>query len=163
MRQKHSIDFKALSYPDFLRHCNSQRPTEKFDIVLSCWDIHGGRQWSKHCGKHTEIMHACCESAEFDSITNFCRNQSELLWDTGRNDLRVVCVCNQGRHRSVAVSSILQAVYDKMGFNSRGPTHLSKRLWWKGICYTCKECKPNDKKDALFEDLAVSFSTTSVS
>ena len=102
MRQKHSSDFKEMDYKVLLRHCNSRCPREKFDIVLSCWDIHGGRQWSKHCGKHTEIMHACCESAVFDKIRIFCRDQSELLWDTGRNDLRVVCVCVQSGQAPVS-------------------------------------------------------------
>ena len=161
MRQKHSSDFKEMDYKVLLRHCNSRCPREKFDIVLSCWDIHGGKQWSKHCGKHTEIMHACCESAQFATITKICRDQSELLWETGRNDLRVVCVCNQGRHRSVAISSILSAVYREMGFNTSEPTHLSKHSWWEGMCDKCRDCRPNAKKDKLFKQLARSFSTIS--
>ena len=70
MRKKPSKDFKEMRYPDLLRLCNSRFPKEKFDIVLKCWDIHGGKNWCKHCGAHTDIMYACRNSPEFDNNTS---------------------------------------------------------------------------------------------
>ena len=126
----------------------------KFDIVLPCWDVHGGRGYAKHCGLHTEIMHACGNSEVFAKHMKSCLEQSQKLWAKGHHCVRVVCVCNQGRHRSVCVSAILQAVHSEMGFNSKGPNHLSHNSWWKKMCTTCSDCRPNRKKAELFRRLA---------
>jgi len=130
------------------------------DIVLPCWKIERGKEHAKeHCGLHTEIMYACSEDPEFPRIISSCREQAEKLWARGHLRVRVVCVCNQGRHRSVAVSAILQAVHSQMGFNSKGPNHLSEKSWWKKMCTTCPECRPNPKKVQLFRKLAATYET----
>ena len=86
-----------------------------------------------------------------------CSERIERNLQMGKHTIRVVCLCSQGRHRSVAVASTLQAVYEKMGYNSIGPTHLSKDDWWKGMCFECEECKPNKTNDRLFTNLALDF------
>ena len=40
-----------------------------------------------------------------------------------------MCICEDGRHKSVVVATALQAVYLKMGFNSLGPWHMSQEEW----------------------------------
>ena len=77
-----------------------------------------------------------------------CRDQAYLLCACDQNTIRVMCVCGQGRHRSVGVSSTLRSVYLKLGFNSLGPTHFCKGSWW-GMCNTCKDCKPNAYKEGM--------------
>ena len=41
-----------------------------------------------------------------------------------------MCICENGRHKSVAVATALQAVYLKMGFISLGPNHWSEQQSW---------------------------------
>ena len=127
-----------------------------FDIVLPCWDMGGkeGKKWSRHCGEHTGITISCCSSREFSDIMRKCYDGIARKSQMGKHTIRVVCLCSQGRHRSVAVASTLAAVYAKMGYNSLMPKHLSKSRWWEGMCSKCTDCKPNKKKDKLYEQLA---------
>ena len=130
-------------------------PTEYFDVVLKCWKLrYGAMKYNKHCGQHTQIMRACIKSPGFQKLMNECRSRAELVWAHGQACIWVVCICGHGRHRSVAVSSALQALYLKVGFNSLGPHHMSRAEWWSGICHTCKDCRPNYHTEELFTSLA---------
>ena len=129
-------------------------PRLKVDIVHKCFKFgYGDMQLDWDCGEYTQITQSVIENPEFQTIVNECRSRGELLWAGGQACIRVVCICVQGRHRSVAVSSTLRAVYLKVGFNSLGPFHFSKRDW-SGMCHTCKHSKSNDHKEELFTSLA---------
>ena len=132
-----------------------------FDIVLPCWDMGGkeGKKWSRHCGEHTGITISCCSSREFSDIMRKCYDGIARKSQMGKHTIRVVGLCSQGRHRSVAVASTLAAVYAKMGYNSLMPKHLSKSRWWEGMCSKCTDCKPNKTKDNLYEKLARDYAT----
>ena len=132
-----------------------------FDAVLPCWNMGGkeGKQWSNHCGEHTGITLSCCTSREFSDIMKKCCERIARNWQMGKHTIRLVCVCSQGRHRSVAVASTLAAVYEKMGYNSPRPQHLSMKYWWTGMCSWCTDCKPNKTKDNLYEKLARDYET----
>ena len=143
-------DFKHRDEGDIKDQLNDWHPTEKFDIVLKCWNLKlTATQCKIHCGEHTMITRACIESHGFRMLMNECRDQASSLWASGQNTIRVMCISDQGRHRSVAVSSALQSVYLKLGFNSLGPYHMSRGHWWSGICHTCKDCKPNAYKEGM--------------
>ena len=121
----------------------------KFDIVLKCWNTMITRGHDDHCGTHTTNMHACIVSDGFRELLKECRDQAAGLWASGQNTIRVICISDQGMHRSVSVSSALQFVYLKLGFNSLGPYHMSRGHWWSDICHTCKDCKPNAYKEGM--------------
>ena len=147
-------DFQHWDECDIRDKLNDWYPTEKFDIVLKCWNVDVTAAMCKeHCGEHTMITRACIESHGFRMLVNECRDQASSLWASGQNTIRVMCISDQGRHRSVAVSSTLRSVYLKLGFNSLGPTHFCKGSWW-GMCHTCKHCKPNGYKKAMITALA---------
>ena len=72
-----------------------------------------------------------------------------------KHTIRVMCICGEGKHRSVGVSSTLRSVYLRLGFNSLGPFHFSElEGGWRGMCRTCKHCKPNAYKGAMVTALA---------
>ena len=141
---------------DIQEQLDQRYPTEHFDVVLKCWQLVYAPIgcYYNHCGEHTEITRASIKSPGFQKLMDECRDEAFSRWASGQTTIRVMCICGQGRHRSVAVSSILKAVYLKMGFNSRGPTHLSKEDWWPGMCHTCEHCKPNAYKEAMTTALA---------
>ena len=136
---------------DIRDQLNEWYPAEMFDIVLKCWDLNFPAPMPKqHCGEHTEITRACIESPGFQMLMDECRDHAYSLWACGQNNIRVMCICGEGKHRSVAVSSTLRSVYLRLGFNSLGPFHLSElEGGWRGMCNTCKHCKPNAYKDAM--------------
>ena len=127
---------------NWLRHA-------KVDIVLKCWNMMITISDDHHCGTHTTSMHACIVSDGFRELLHQCRDQAAGLWASGQNTIHVICISDQGVHRSVSVSSALQFVYLKLGFNSLGPYHMSRGHRWSDICHTCKECKPNAYKEGM--------------
>ena len=146
-----------MSERDIQDQLDQWYPTEHFDVVLRCWKLrYVTTKYHNHCGEHPQITRACIKNPGFQKLMNECRSRAELVWAHGQACIRVVCICCHGRHRSVAVSSILKAVYLKEGFNSLGPFHFSKRDMWD-VCHTCKHCKSNDHKEELFTSLAHQF------
>ena len=156
-RSRSNADYKDMPKGDLLTLCNKRRSKDKFDIVLRCWKIDPRMTGTRHCGSNQAYVFACVLTPEFEDIMTYVRKCLQMLWDTDRDTIRVVCTCDHGIHQSVAVSTILQGVYANMGFNSKGPFHLSKAAWHKYVCDRCKDCKPNDRKDELFEDFASQF------
>ena len=83
-----------------------------------------------------------------------CHDRAQELWKT-KDDLKVVCCCTDGWHGSVAIASILCAVFDLKGYEVAGPYHLAKRSWRSDfICSDCPDCKPNEEKDEMFAVVA---------
>ena len=138
---------------DIKDQLNEWHRTVKFDIVLKCWNTMITRAHDDHCGEHTDHTRACIESHDFRRLIKECHEQASSLWASGQNTIRVMCISDQGRHRSVAVSSTLRSVYLKLGFNSLGPIHFCKGSWW-GMCHTCKDCKPNAYNEGMTTALA---------
>ena len=126
-------------------------PGPTFDVVMKCWDLYSPTDdlLSRHCGEHTEIVRCCIESPNFKTILDQCRTSVEMLWQH-QDGIEVLCVCNEGKHQSVAVSAALQAIYQMDGFSSGGPYHLSNTHWWRRLCSACSQCKANEDKDTLF-------------
>ena len=148
LKNSHSKDIKD--------QLNDWYPTLNFDIVLKCWRRMNQCLDYDHCGAHTDHVKDCIKSHKFRTLMHECREQAESLWASGQNSISVICISDQGRHRSVAVSSVLQAAYLLCGRDSYGPYHMSGGQWWSGICHTCKDCQPNAYKDGLVTGLASS-------
>ena len=130
-------------------------PSTRFNIIVKCWHL---PQCSKplrtgHCGEHTEIMRYCIESPAFKIILDDLRTLVKKLWQD-QNNVRVLCVCGHGVHRSVAVASALQCIYQMEGFTSMGPCHLDIESW-RCLCSACSHCKPNKDKYTMFESFVV--------
>ena len=144
-------DFQHWDECDIRDKLNDWYPTEKFDIILKCWNLNFTATVAQaHCGEHTLTTRACIESPGFQMLMDECRDHAYSLWACGQNNIRVMCICGEGKHRSVGVSSTLRSVYLRLGFNSLGPFHLSElEDGWRGMCNTCKHCKPNAYKEAM--------------
>ena len=120
-------EFADMTERDILFKLNEDYPDQSFDVVLKCWEITDRTSaYSKHCGQHTQIMRECIQSCAFQKLMIECGSRAELEWACGQTHIRVMCICENGRHKSVAVATALQAVYLKMGFISLGPCHMSE-------------------------------------
>ena len=116
---------------DIQEKLDQRYPAEHFDVVLKCWKMKSGASnYNKHCGQHTQIMRECIQSCAFQKLMIECGSRAELEWACGQTHIRVMCICENGRHKSVAVATALQAVYLKMGFISFGPNHWSEQQSW---------------------------------
>ena len=148
-------DFREMMDDDCRAELARCIPSTKFNILVKCWDL---PQCSKplrtgHCGEHTEIMRYCLESPTFKTLLHNCRALVKELWQE-QDSVTVLCVCSHGMHRSVAVSSALQCIYQMEGFTSMGPCHLDIESW-RYLCSACSHCKPNKDKDKMFESFVV--------
>ena len=136
-------------------------------VVVKCWKMgyDASDYYNKHLQYHhmwldTESQHKqraciqCIHDKVFPKFMTECGSRAELEWACGQTHIRVMCICENGRHKSVAVATALQAVYLKVGFNSLGPYHMSQAESWSDICQTCKDCRPNYHKEELITLLA---------
>ena len=130
-------------------------PSSKFNVILKCWDLPQSSRPLRtgHCGNHTEIMRCCIESPTFKTLLHDCRAQVEEVWQV-QDIVTVLCVCSSGMHRSVAVASALQSIYQMEGFTSMGPCHLDIHRW-RALCSACSHCVCNKDKDKMFESFVV--------
>ena len=133
-------EFADMTERDILFKLNEDYPDQFFDVVLKCWEITDRTSaYNKHCGQHTQIMRECIQSCAFQKLMIECGSRAELEWACGQTHIRVMCICENGRHKSVAVAIALQAVYLKMGFNSLGPCHMSQEESWSDSWLRCKD------------------------
>ena len=77
------------------------------------------------------------------------RRAVDRLWASGRTTVRVMCICEKGVQKSVAVAAIMQEIYRQEGYNSKGPHHISRCDPLPSMCWRCGKCKPNVEKDTL--------------
>ena len=133
-------EFADMTERDILFELNEEYPDEHFDVVLKCWKMMDGTsEYNKQCGQHTQTMRVCIQSCAFQKLMTECGSRAELEWARGQTCIRVMCICENGRHKSVAVATALQAVYLKMGFNSLGPCHMSEQESWSDCWQTYKD------------------------
>ena len=134
---------------DIRKQLDERFPGKKPDIVLACWGIAFGHREDLHCGTHTQNIRGCIESLQLPSLLEQLRRQVDELWASGRTTVRVMCICENGVHKSVAVAAIMQEVYHQEGYNSKGPHHISRCDPLPSMCWRCGKCKPNVEKDTL--------------
>ena len=96
------------------------------------------------------MIRSVCEHDNMKPVVEKCRKRiKELLKQ--QDIVRVACVDDHGRHRSVAVAKILQAICKKKGYNTKGPFHMEEPRWKKeSFCQECKHCLPNKDKAMLY-------------
>ena len=102
-------------------------------------------------------MRACMESIQFPALLKHVYSQVDELWATGRTTGRVVCICENGVHQSVAVAAIMQEIYHQEGYNSKEPHHLSKCDALPTKCWNCTECQANVQKATLMSVAQAEF------
>ena len=147
-------DAEAMNPVDLDKALARRFRNDHFHILLRCFTVgHSEKYLNRHCGQHTMIMRACTQSPAFSQIANTCRRRAELLFKRGIPLIKVLCICSQGMHGSVAVANTLQHVYQQQGYNSIGPCNLSRNEWMRGMCDVCMHCKPNKEKDALISSV----------
>ena len=108
-------EFADMTERDIQEKLDQRYPDEHFDVVLKC--------------VHACIMRACIHCSALPTLMTECGSRAELEWARGQTCIRVMCICEDGRNKSVVVATALQAVYLKMGFNSLGPRHMSQEEW----------------------------------
>ena len=115
-------DAETMSRTDIDKELARRFRNDHFHIVLRCFTVgHSEKHLNRHCGQHTMIMRACTQSQAFSQIANTCRRCAEVLFKRGIPVIKVLCICDRGIHRSVAVATTLQAVYQQQCYNSIGP------------------------------------------
>ena len=121
-------------------------------VVVKCWKM--GYDASDYYNKHLQAHHTwsdthsqhkqraciqCIHDKVFPKFMTECGSRAELEWARGQTCIRVMCICEDGRNKSVVVATALQAVYLKMGFNSLGPCHMSEHESWSDCWQTYKD------------------------
>ena len=137
-----------------LSYLQEYRKDVHFDVLLKCWELpYSVNQHSSHCGSHTYLIQSVCEETGFLTLMRDCQRRVEYLLQQ-QDTVRVACCCDRGRHRSVAVATILQGVCEVKGYTSTGPYHIDECKWKEKICTNCKGCRPNNQKTQLYEIVA---------
>ena len=85
------------------------------------------------------------------------RRSVDRLWASGRTTVRVMCICEKGVQKSVAVAAIMQDIYHQEGYNSKGPYHISRADPLPSMCWKCGECNANMEKDTLMSFVQADF------
>ena len=135
----------------------------EFHIILKCFNLFDNKvkdrskPFKMHCGEHTVITEECINSYSFRPMLDDCLERALELWRT-QNTINVVCCDFKGIHRSVAIASILCAVFQMKGYKAAGPYHLRKGQWRKNaICSRCPQCQPHEEKLEMFSAVASSL------
>ena len=107
-----------------------------------------------HIGEHIANLECLGQEVFWNAIR---RLRAALDACAGnREDMNVIAVCRQGRHRSVASSKgLAEVAARKTPHNIKGPYHLSRGTWHKRLCYRCTGCSAMaDKKNKMFDKFA---------
>ena len=133
-------------------------PDVKFDVLVKCWAFTHGQKKVRSCvGEHTALIKNTMKCSEWKNLMGDFPSQLEQLWKHKDNVL-VLCADSHGVHRSVAVAAILKHLYEKKGYQSKGPHHLCSDSWQKRkLCHTCKQCIPNEEKEKMYDALAAEY------
>ena len=162
MRNAEEFDFENKPVDECLREMKCSEPYHEFDIVLKCFDMFSDtaaeqlKGFETHCGEHTAITRQCLCSDKFQALLTDCRDRAQELWKN-KSHLEVVCCCSEGWHPSVAMASILRAIFALQGYNAVGPLHLSKSTCWSEMCSTYPECMSNQEKSEMFSAVQATF------
>ena len=96
------------------------------------------------------MIRSVCDDDNMKPVVQECRDRIKDLLQQ-QDIVRVACVDDHGRHRSVAVAKILQAICKKKGYNTKGPFHMEEPKWKKQkMCLDCEHCRPNKGKANLY-------------
>ena len=149
------LNFNNKPAQECLMELEAKEPHMKFDILLKCFNMYCAHTYDKskhfrmHCGEHTVIMKECINSYSFRPMLEDCHERACELWRT-QKVINVVCCCSQGIHRSVAIASIMYAVFLSKGYQACGPYHICKKTWLRNsICSDCPACMPSEEKSEL--------------
>lgn len=79
-------------------------------------------------------------------VKNFVQNhEADLALEEKTKDfISIACVCRAGRNRSVSGKTVLDYIFNVLGFEVKGDSgHLSKNGWFsckRPVCTTCEGC-----------------------
>ena len=150
-----STYIKNFNQRDCRAILHTHRRDINYDLLIKCWQFdYSLTNNGEHLGTHTDMIRSVCEHDNMKPVVEKCRKRiKELLKQ--QDIVRVACVDDHGRHRSVAVAKILQAICKMNGYNTKGPFHMERRRWSpKRICLDCEHCRPNNAKATLYTTYA---------
>ena len=151
-----SNSIKHYNDADCRAALHQHRPDVKdYDLLIKCWQFdYSLTNNGEHLGTHTDMIRSVCEHDNMKPVVEKCRKRiKELLKQ--QDIVRVACVDDHGRHRSVAVAKILQAICKMNGYKTRGAFHMERHRWSpKRICLDCEHCRPNNAKANLYTTYA---------
>ena len=125
-------------------------------VFLECADF-GKRGCAKpsHYGGNLHNMKAIAGQDAVKAIVNECGTMVETFFmQKPRGTLNIVCICVQGRHRSVTGACLLAGLLSRLDkFEVDGPVHLSRATWWTRMCTKCPDCLDSPAKDDLIDSI----------
>ena len=150
---------KAVHQPDFMHLVEQKFREMQRDIKPDFFiDVVSLKRLSKseplHIGEHIANLE-CLDQHIFRQAIRRVRAALDACAGS-QEDMNVIVVCRQGRHRSVAASKALAEVAARRTpHNIKGPFHLSRGNWHKRLCYRCTGCSAMaEEKNNLFEAFA---------
>ena len=108
-----------------------------------------------HVGEHIKTLSFVSKQRQF---ANNLQKIKARIEKCDSDIVNILCVCNQGRHRSVAESRLFREVLSRNNYDARGPVHLSRRTWYEHQCATCHSCIESCVgKEQIFNEAAQLF------
>ena len=130
----------------------------EIDLVVWITENAGSKEQAaiRHCGEHIRNMSIVGRSKGFQQALRLIRRNAEIWFSYMSRQFRVVFVCHNGRHRSVASAKIMCDMLTLQGdYRTEGPFHLSRPMW-DNLCSTCQMCQPSkDTKDLMVEIMSL--------
>ena len=131
------------------------------DLFINCCMFDNPQYATHHPGVHPDVIAGITGHRDFPQFIRDVRNawleqlqkrrREEDASSHGLQEFTVAAYCRHGKHRSVAISEILQCILTQEGFLA-DTMFLSARNWSKRKCRgTCDECQgfSKTKVDAL--------------
>ena len=151
---------KAVYQSDFMdlveQKFGEVQPNIKPDFFIDVCNLKKirGKSETLHIGEHIANLE-CLDQETFRKAIRLVRAALDAC-AANREDMNVIVVCRQGRHRSVAASKALAEVAARTTpHDILGPFHLSRGTWHKRLCYTCTGCSMfAEEKKEIFDKFA---------
>ena len=127
-------------------------------MLIKCWEFdYSQSRNGKHVGTHTDMIRQICTHENMKPVVQECRDRIKYCLEY-QDIVKVVCVDEHGRHRSVAVAKILQAICAEQGYKTFGPHAREKHRWKENFCRDCEHCLDNEEKAQLYKRTATYWS-----
>ena len=93
-----------------------------------------------HIGENYDNLKHFAQQPHFKSQLRKIIARIERLKAEPPFEMSIVCICRQGRHRSVGESRLFAEVFRRRGFVVGGPRDLSREDWRVNHCDGCDMC-----------------------
>lgn len=94
-----------------------------------------------HCGSWPDTLAGCMDQVTPEVLRKFAEVYLDALEEALISDARIVIVfyCKAGHHRSVALATIMQHVFEASGLPRSEIRNTCETLWWKSCGTSCQD------------------------